>query len=444
MAFNWSAFGAGFAGGIADQLEENAKERRYLRRQMIEHGMRMAENYTEEKLRAAREIESADAVAGLYGWSRDKALAYLRLPEPERKRLEENYFMGGPDVQPAQAGTSSQSTPAAAPATAPAVAAPTYKRGDQASMNAAVVAATGNAGMQDTRSFFERTMGKPDLASIRKDVTGIVGAAYGFDQAEASRAMQGRAGVERPTVGTLPALQRKPEGFAEMSSVFLKSAPDVAKEDKQAYFEAWKVWASAKSTPEERAEAARKMAGLIPGFDEKMQAKIEQALLQAQARLEGARIAAAARIQAAELGAGGRLNAALDDIQTRYQNWLKHQPSFQFNGETIVPKAGLGTQKLEELVNARASQLVMVGKLDAAQAWSQIQKELQAGKIDFDYIPKSNALASGTTASAQTTEISVELPEEARKQLKEGVITKFANGQMWTLENGKPRRLGFQ
>ena len=33
------------------------------------------------------------------------------------------------------------------------------------------------------------------------------------------------------------------------------------------------------------------------------------------------------------------------------------------------------------------------------------------------------------------------LPAEAKKQLKEGIQTKFKNGQVWTLQNGEPVRI---
>jgi hypothetical protein len=243
MGFNWTAFGTGALGAVADQMDENSKDRRYLRRQMVEHGMRMAEAYQEEKARAAREVESADAVAGLYGWTRDKALSYMRLPEAERKRLEETHFMGGTDGPPAAErnpdgsfNVSKQAAahgigPAAAPAAAP-VAGVQYKSGDEVSRGAAAVAAVRNPNIQDNRTFLERTMGKPNLAKMREETVGTVGSMYGMDAAEASRALQGKAGVERVQAGSLPTLQRKPDGFAEMSSVFLKSAPDVAKEDK--------------------------------------------------------------------------------------------------------------------------------------------------------------------------------------------------------------------
>jgi hypothetical protein len=46
-------------------------------------------------------------------------------------------------------------------------------------------------------------------------------------------------------------------------------------------------------------------------------------------------------------------------------------------------------------------------------------------------------LMGGTPTSAEPPR----LPPQAVSQLKEGVVTKFANGQQWTLRNGQPTQV---
>ena len=56
------------------------------------------------------------------------------------------------------------------------------------------------------------------------------------------------------------------------------------------------------------------------------------------------------------------------------------------------------------------------------------------GPLDQGSAPKSDAKSDTTAAKTS-------LPPQALAQLKEGFVTTFTNGQQWTLENGKPKRV---
>ena len=129
-----------------------------------------------------------------------------------------------------------------------------------------------------------------------------------------------------------------------------------------------------------------------------------------------------------------------------------------FSQVNVLPTdSALGIRLKAELMIERANASEQLG-----QAFYKYRKETKGSYEDFvndqnspyrkiiegydkrlDRIRENNAQLLGRTESkaeqkpvAQTT-----LPPAAQKQLAEGQVTIFQNGQEWTLENGKPKRL---
>ena len=90
----------------------------------------------------------------------------------------------------------------------------------------------------------------------------------------------------------------------------------------------------------------------------------------------------------------------------------------------------LGQVAVQELVALQAA----VTNLDVGQTDEQLKANLN--KVKTHYARWLNAV-SGAGGGAPAGSVSA-LPPQAAQQLKPGKVTTFANGQSWTLRNGKP------
>ena len=82
---------------------------------------------------------------------------------------------------------------------------------------------------------------------------------------------------------------------------------------------------------------------------------------------------------------------------------------------------------------------------DVARALNMFPKLTDSGQVAWSAINNIKSLISGSKKSrlgdiAPDTK-PLTLPPQAAKQLKEGNLTKFGNGQVWTLKNGVPTRV---
>lgn len=146
---------------------------------------------------------------------------------------------------------------------------------------------------------------------------------------------------------------------------------------------------SAQDVAELRAENARLIAELNAGSRERV------ASTQAGARVQAAGIGAGARVQAAGIGAGAREYAADRGV------------------DSAKERAGATSYSADRSADAR--RYGADRSVDAARARSGMAPQ-----------------QAPATAASSTPPSSV---------LKEGVHTTFANGQVWTLQGGKPVRV---
>jgi hypothetical protein len=83
------------------------------------------------------------------------------------------------------------------------------------------------------------------------------------------------------------------------------------------------------------------------------------------------------------------------------------------------------------IVLARDDYRVLMGDISLKKRAKEIASFFQEGVSSQE----------GPPTSPPDDEPQGDLPPTARDQLKEGQTTRFANGQVWTLENGKPKRV---
>lgn len=96
----------------------------------------------------------------------------------------------------------------------------------------------------------------------------------------------------------------------------------------------------------------------------------------------------------------------------------------------IKTSRGTGVEEKTELSNLRLRATMIQNELKEMLGESPRKQQLQR---DLDTIYKQ---LSGASAAAPA-----QLPSAALSQLKAGVVTTFANGQQWTLENGQPKQV---
>jgi hypothetical protein len=104
--------------------------------------------------------------------------------------------------------------------------------------------------------------------------------------------------------------------------------------------------------------------------------------------------------------------------------------SFGMNIEQMAKKAATGElpdQLRKELLSG------MKAVADEQRAVAD-QKKPELPQITAPEGPQTKALKAKAKGSSG-------LPDAAKKQLKEGIITTFGNGQEWTLENGQPKQV---
>lgn len=105
-------------------------------------------------------------------------------------------------------------------------------------------------------------------------------------------------------------------------------------------------------------------------------------------------------------------------------------------GTNAGMKPSQSTQRQIDALQAERTRQVQ--QLEAAgYSKDEIAKELRSGGAKAP--PQSNGVT--VPVSRDGTPAQEELPPQARAQLREGAETTFNNGQVWTLQNGQPKRV---
>jgi hypothetical protein len=110
----------------------------------------------------------------------------------------------------------------------------------------------------------------------------------------------------------------------------------------------------------------------------------------------------------------------------------------QSEGEDLLNtlKGGLTPALKRERITKTAQ--LLHDKIDEYQTKFNESAPSSAVKVPTLISPKAAQSYDFVTGRAQAGQNAAQLPQAAVAQLKEGVHTKFANGQTWTLQNGKP------
>jgi hypothetical protein len=97
---------------------------------------------------------------------------------------------------------------------------------------------------------------------------------------------------------------------------------------------------------------------------------------------------------------------------------------------------GTGVEEKAEFSNLRQRAKMIQDELKVRMEMDPSGKSPRVQQLQgqLDAIYKE---LGGSTTSDETPR----LPQQAVSQLKEGVVTKFANGQQWTLRNGQPTQV---
>ena len=145
----------------------------------------------------------------------------------------------------------------------------------------------------------------------------------------------------------------------------------------------------------------------------------------------------------------------LERRMSRGEGAISDKETGLFQQVNILPSdSALAVRLKSELIEERANVTEIVG-----DAFYKYKKKTGGSYEDFthseefktikknyesrlDRIRDANAkLLGGVSAQTSQAVSQTELPPSARKQLAEGQITTFGNGQQWTLRNGKPVRI---
>jgi hypothetical protein len=145
----------------------------------------------------------------------------------------------------------------------------------------------------------------------------------------------------------------------------------------------------------------------------------------------------------------------LERRMSRGEGAISDKETGLFQQVNVLPSdSALAVRLKSELIEERANVTERVG-----DAFYKYKKKTGGSYEDFthsdefrsiknnyesrlDRIREANAnLLSGRSAPSSQSVPQTDLPAGARKQLAEGQITTFNNGQQWTLKNGKPVRI---
>jgi hypothetical protein len=114
--------------------------------------------------------------------------------------------------------------------------------------------------------------------------------------------------------------------------------------------------------------------------------------------------------------------------------WLKQNP-----GKTVadfyewMKSTGRGVEGRERLGNLKLAAETLSKQLENPML-SKADKDSKSADLDRVQAEIMSLIGMGGTSAEK-------LPQQAVSQLKEGVVTKFANGQQWTLRNGQPTQV---
>jgi hypothetical protein len=95
--------------------------------------------------------------------------------------------------------------------------------------------------------------------------------------------------------------------------------------------------------------------------------------------------------------------------------------------------AGKGVEGRERLGNLKLAAETLSKQLENPML-SKADKDSKSADLDRVQAEIMSLIGMGGTSAEK-------LPQQAVSQLKEGVVTKFANGQQWTLRNGQPTQV---
>ena len=124
-------------------------------------------------------------------------------------------------------------------------------------------------------------------------------------------------------------------------------------------------------------------------------------------------------------GTGVRITKPEWDAVSKTRPWMQGIKA-TFSPDGVMTGASISPEQVNQMVN------------EVNQKTKSLFETMQQAKTSLN-AAKSAEIPSNLASSVDSSST---LPEAAKAQLKEGHVTRFANGQTWTLNNGKPVRVG--